>query len=118
MLQFCCTPAYSAANDQAIGILNITEQQPKKIPFRTWRECIKKVWEVDPLECPKCGAEMKIVSFINDAPVIEKILKQLRLRHTEHPGKPPPESIYEDMVDYQPFDDGWSNYDEPSITIN
>ena len=26
---------------------------------------IKKVWEVDPLECPKCHAEMKIISFIS-----------------------------------------------------
>ncbi|MCK4621969.1 MAG: hypothetical protein KAT62_07100 [Desulfuromonadales bacterium] len=61
---------------------------------------------------------MKIVSFINDAPIIEKILKYLRLWHMEHPGKPPPETIYEDMVDYLPFDDSWSDYDEPSITIN
>ncbi len=30
----------------------------------------------------------------------------------------PPETIYEDMVDYQPFDDGWSDYEEPSITLH
>ena len=29
------------------------------LPSRNWPDCIKKVWEVDPLECPKCGAEMK-----------------------------------------------------------
>jgi hypothetical protein len=28
---------------------------------------IKKVWEVDPLECPKCGAEMKVISFIDES---------------------------------------------------
>jgi hypothetical protein len=25
---------------------------------------IKHVYEVDPLECPRCGGQMKIVSFI------------------------------------------------------
>ena len=30
----------------------------------TWAALIKCVYEVDPLECPKCGAEMKIISFI------------------------------------------------------
>jgi hypothetical protein len=28
------------------------------MPSKTWRECIRKIWEVDPLECPKCGGEM------------------------------------------------------------
>jgi hypothetical protein len=36
---------------------------------RTWRECIKKLWEVEPLECSKCGGEMKIISFV-DAPML------------------------------------------------
>jgi len=67
---------------------------------------------------PHCGAGMKIFSFINDEPVIEKILKHLQLWHTEHPGKPPPETIYEGIADYQPYDDGWGDYQEPSITIN
>jgi hypothetical protein len=26
---------------------------------KTWRECIKKIWEVDPLLYPNCGGEMK-----------------------------------------------------------
>ncbi|WP_303720831.1 transposase [Malonomonas rubra] len=103
---------------ETIEVLDICEQQPKKIPSRTWRECIKKVWEVDPLECPNCVTEMKIVSFIKDTPVIEKILKHLQLWRTEHPGKPPPDELYEEMIEYQPFDDGWSDYEEPSITLN
>ena len=27
----------------------------------------RQVWEVDPLECPNCGGEMKIISFITEA---------------------------------------------------
>jgi hypothetical protein len=30
----------------------------------TWAMLIKRVYEVDPLECPCCGGQMKIVSFI------------------------------------------------------
>jgi hypothetical protein len=30
----------------------------------TWAALIKCVYEVDPLKCPKCGAEMKIVGFV------------------------------------------------------
>lgn len=107
-----------AAIDETIEVLDISEHRPKKIPSKAWRECIKKVWEVDPLECPNCGAEMKIVSFINDASVIEKILKHLRLWQAEHPGNPPPETLYEEMIEYLPFDDGWDDYEEPSITLN
>ena len=38
---------------------------------------IKKVWEVDPLLCPKCHHEMRIVSLINDAQIIERILRHV-----------------------------------------
>ena len=35
---------------------------------------VKKVWEADPLLCPQCHHEMRIVSLINDAQIIERIL--------------------------------------------
>ena len=89
----------SAEIPETIEVLNVSEHQPKRIPSKTWRECIKKVWEIDPLECPRCGAKMKIISFIKEAPVIEKILKHLQSWQTEHPGKPPPDNIYKEMID-------------------
>ena len=61
---------------------------------------------------------MKITSFINEAPVIEKILKRLYLWRAEPPGQPPPDGLYEEMIDDQPFDDGWGDYEEPSIALN
>jgi len=33
-----------------------------------WGEMIKKVYEADPLLCPKCGGPMRIVSFIAKPP--------------------------------------------------
>ena len=42
---------------------------------------IKRVYEVDPLACPCCGGQMKIISFIErcQADVIERILRHCGL---------------------------------------
>ena len=45
-------------------IINVINYKPKRIPQLMWRECIKKVWEVDPLACPQCIVEMRIIIFI------------------------------------------------------
>ena len=57
---------------------------------KRWAALIKQVYEVDPLVCPKCGAEMKIVSFIErrQSEVLEKILRHCGLwedRLARHP---------------------------------
>jgi len=61
----------------AVEIIEHLATKPRRIPSRSWRELIKKVWEVDPLLCPKCNHEMRIVSLINDAHVIERILRHV-----------------------------------------
>jgi len=35
-------------------------------------------YEVDPLKCLNCGVTMHIIAFIDDAEVVERILKRLR----------------------------------------
>ncbi len=40
---------------------------------------IEKVYEVDPLLCPQCGGTMKIISFLSDYAVVDKIIKHLKL---------------------------------------
>jgi hypothetical protein len=42
---------------------------------------IKRVYEVDPLNCPECGGQMKVVSFIDppQADVIDQILRHCGL---------------------------------------
>ena len=69
----------------SIEIIDVSEYRPLKIPSPHWREFIKKVWEVDPLSCPKCGCEMKIISFINEVNVIRKILEHLGLWEDKTP---------------------------------
>ncbi len=56
----------------------------------TWAKLIKRVYEVDPLACPECGATMKVLSFIEppQEAVIEKILHHCGL--WEEPARGPP----------------------------
>ena len=42
----------------------------------TWARLIKKIFEADPLLCP-CGGRMRIISFITDPRVVERILRHL-----------------------------------------
>ena len=46
---------------------------------RNWARLIQKIREVDPLTCTKCQGKMRIIAFIEDEEVIEKILKHLGL---------------------------------------
>ena len=103
-------------NDKEVEIIDVSDYEPKRIPSKTWRECIKKIWEVDPLQCPNCGGEMKIISFITEGSVIRQILKHLNL-WAEKLSRDPPEwgLLSEDKaVVREPFDDGWGNYTEYS----
>jgi hypothetical protein len=50
-----------------------------------WARLIKKVYEVDPLTCSRCGQPMKVLAVITDPTQILKIL-----RHLTKIAKPPP----------------------------
>ena len=55
---------------------------------KNWARLIQKIYEVDPLTCPKCSGEMKVISVIEDEEVIKKILKHLGLWEVK--ARPPP----------------------------
>jgi hypothetical protein len=52
---------------------------------------IRKVYEVDPMLCPKCSGQMKIIAFITDYSVLDRIINHLKLRFIAD--KPPPPRI-------------------------
>jgi hypothetical protein len=43
----------------------------------TWAQLIKKVYGTDPLVCPRCGSEMKIIAIIMDHVETMRILEHL-----------------------------------------
>jgi hypothetical protein len=55
---------------------------------KEWARMIQKIYEVDPLTCPKCNGAMRILAFIEDQDVIRKILSHLGL--WEKAPRPPP----------------------------
>jgi len=62
-----------------IEIMDVSEHRPRRPPSKKWRELIKKVWEADPMLCPVCSREMRIVALIDEREVIERILRHLGL---------------------------------------
>ena len=58
---------------------------------QAWAMLIKRVYEVDPLSCPQCGGQMKVVSFIEppQSDVIEEVLKHCGLWQASSPRGPP-----------------------------
>jgi hypothetical protein len=43
----------------------------------TWAQLIRKVYEIDPLLCPYCGATMRIVAFLVDFASLRRLLAHL-----------------------------------------
>jgi transcriptional regulator with XRE-family HTH domain len=62
------------------GVPCILEADQSSKEYRkNWARLIQKIYEVDPLTCPKCQGIMRIISFIEDRVVIKAILKHLGL---------------------------------------
>ena len=84
------------ATGNAVEVINVSEHKPRRIPSAKWRKLIKKVWEADPLLCPKCSREMRIVALIDDRKVIARILRHLGLWSQGvriSPARAPPEIV-------------------------
>jgi hypothetical protein len=78
-------------SEEAAHPLVIISEECPKIPRLGWAEMIRKVYEVDPMLCPKCGGQMKIIAFITDYSVLDRIINHLKLRFIAD--KPPPPRI-------------------------
>jgi hypothetical protein len=72
---------------------------------KNWARLIQRIYEVDPLTCPKCRGPVRIISFIKDQEVIEKILKHLGLWLVKPKVPPranaPPKQLEIDYADSQ-----------------
>ncbi len=62
-------------------------EPPRKLS--SWAACIKRIYEVDPLECPKCKGTMRIVAFIQDEYAIRDIMKSQGIPDFRPPPKIP-----------------------------
>jgi hypothetical protein len=69
----------------------IIEVEPNHVPSKGWAEMIRKVYEVDPLCCPSCGGQMRIISFIEEPKIIDRIIAHLKLSFQA--ARPPPSQV-------------------------
>lgn len=74
--------------------------EPISPPSRNWAACMKRVLELNPLECPKCKSNMRIVAFLNDTREINKIMESLGIPAPEPPPKiPNKRDLFSQIVD-------------------
>jgi uncharacterized protein (UPF0212 family) len=76
--------------------LRIVEEELRRLPSKGWAAMIRKVYEVDPMICPKCGGRMKIVAFITEVAVVDRIMEHLKLTFVA--AKPPPSHVFEQVA--------------------
>ena len=88
-------------------VLDVSGYKQKKVPSSKWRELIKKIYEVDPLACPCCQSEMRIISFIDEYLIVKKILEHLDLWREKQPRAPPEKVVEITELTYETIDDGW-----------
>ena len=84
---------------------------------KAWARLIQKIYETDPLCCPKCQGSMKIIAWIEQEQIVKKILKHVGLWDVQK--KPPPKANAPpglpviDYVDIQYSDENYCDPDYP-----
>jgi hypothetical protein len=76
-----------AGSDDALPCI-LEPQRDGKAFRKNWARLIQKIYEVDPLICPKCKGTMRIISFIENSEVIRAILEHLGIWLAR--SRPPP----------------------------
>jgi hypothetical protein len=78
------------------SVLRIVEEELRRLPSKGWAAMIRKVYEVDPLVCPKCGSRMKVVAFLTEYAVVDRIIDHLKLTFVA--AKPPPSHVFTEVA--------------------
>jgi len=98
----------SAQSEVDPNLTPIEVDSPPPRVSSTWAACIKRIYELNPLECPRCKSEMRIIAFLQDPKEISKIIKSLRI---EKARAPPPLSRKSKIDDAYQFTDELPDYD-------
>ena len=93
-----------AGTDDEVPAL-IDSDTSRKAFRKNWARLIQKIYNVDPMLCLKCSGFMKIISFIEDDEIIEKILRHLGVWETRNHDPPAPNAVHTPELTY---DDSYS----------
>ncbi len=118
-----------SASDNADKVLNILRVPSATLAFwllgceeqirgssysSIWAMLLGKIFEINPLLCPSCGGEMKIIAFVTETEPIRKILRHIgELDHAPaiSPARDPP--IFCAEIDQTQY---WDDHAAKSIT--
>ncbi len=88
----------------SLSVLRIVEEELRRLPSKGWAALIRKphiglrsaamirkVYEVDPMLCPKCGGRMKVIVFLTNFSVVDRIIGHLKLTFVAE--RPPPPQV-------------------------
>lgn len=82
-------PEASVPEDPGFEPLYDGEEVTVDARKRAWARLLAKVYEIDPLVCPKCGWEMRVIAVIQDPVEIRNILAHLLKTGRAPPGFDP-----------------------------
>jgi hypothetical protein len=91
---------------------------------KNWARLIQKIYNVNPLLCAKCSGSKRIISFIDDAEIIKKILKHLDLCDVKRKpptcanGSPPEAFIIYDQSSAPSADDYLIDADRTTLSFD
>ena len=88
----------------------IEDESPRGLN-RSWARLIQKIYEVDPLICPRCGGDMRIIAFIEDYKIVKKILDYLGIYEFGKKRSPPKINTCPDEFDDDYIQDDYIDYD-------
>jgi len=70
--------------------IRVLREGYRPLSLKGWAVLIRKVYEVDPLKCPKCGGRMTVMAFLTQASVRDRIIEHLKISFRAE--RPPPAS--------------------------
>jgi hypothetical protein len=87
---------------------------------KSWARLIRKIYEVDPLACPKCMGQMRIIAFIENQEIIRKILTHLGLYlvRSRPPPRAPPKDFWFDLPYSQVSDSQDYLHTDPDYSVD
>ena len=82
---------YSGMPNAPVAVIEEPDNDLRRRARAAWARLIYRVYEVDPLKCPRCDNEMRVIALIHDPGVIQRILKRLGLWDPEPMQRGPPQ---------------------------
>jgi hypothetical protein len=81
--------ARGARGHKAAVVRDLDDDPPfTKARKASWARMLRKLLEVDPMLCPRCGGELRVIAFIDDPDVVDRIVRHIEAGGGDDPFEP------------------------------